>query len=213
MTPEGKAALMAKLAAGRAHHKKAREEAKAKGLPDPKPRKARKSKMLGSVVDPMSEKPLNESKPGIDAPVPDSKNIVASIPTDPAPSKTSHIDVPNLPEKSKLSKIVKNAEKLPVPKESGGLSTTGKPAQVNMNDLLLNEETGMMALNTMMPGQKESIKKVLSDNKKIKPLSLKPKPEPKNVTVDDVTRHVSDMKSVEAKKPFSFATIRRVLYQ
>lgn len=213
MTPEGKASLMAKLAAGRAHHKKARDEAKAKGLPDPKPRKARKSKMLGSVVDPMTEKPLNDSKPGIDAPTPDSKNIVASIPTQPAPSETSHIDVPNLPEKSKLKKIVKKADEEPVPKERLGLSTTGKPERANANDLLVNKETGMMTLETMMPGQKESIKKVLSDNKKLKPLAPKPKPEPLDKTVDSVQHHVPNLKSVEATKPFSFSTIRKILYQ
>lgn len=210
MTPEGKANLMAKLAAGRAHHKKARDEAKAKGLPDPKPRKARKPKMLGAVVDPMTEKPLNDSKPGIDAPVSDSKNIVAAIPTEPAPSMTSHIDVPNLPEKSK---IVKKAEALPVPKERKGLSTTGKPERANDNDLLLNKETGMMSLETMMPGQVESIKRVLKNNKKLNPLDLTPKPSPKEATVDSVTHHVPNMASVESKKPFSFSTIRKVLYQ
>ena len=213
LSPEAKASLMAKLAAGRAHHKKAREEAKAKGLPDPKPRKAKKSKMLGTVVDPMNEKPLNDTIPGIDAPYPDSKNIVAVKPVNPAPSETSHIDVPNLPEKSKLKKIVKKANVEPVLKSVNGLSTTGVPEQMNANNLLRNQESGMMTLETMLPGQKESIKKVLTDNKKIKPLAPKPNPEPTDVTVKDVIHHIPNIKSVEAKKPFSFSTVRKLLYQ
>ena len=215
LDPEKKAMLMAKLKAGREATAKARAEAKEKGLPDPKPRKARKKKAL----DPSAHKASNESIPGIDAPVPASKNIVAEKPVDPTPNKSTEIDVPNLPDEAGLKKIVKDAEKKPVRKPKRDVATTGKPEAYSGNDLLRNEETGMMAIETMLPGQKESIKEVLKSNKKMKVLAPKAQPEPanpaggNNATVEDVKEHVPDMKSVEKKAPFSFATIRKVLYQ
>jgi hypothetical protein len=152
---EKKAALLAKLKAGRERNAAARADAKAKGLPDPKPRKARKSKKTDVVKDGLADKAANSSVPGIDAPVPASVNTVAAAPVNPAPSMTSHIDVPHLPEESKLKKIVKKAEKVPEGKGEKGLSTTGRTKKINDNVLITNEETGMQAIETMLPGQKE----------------------------------------------------------
>ena len=217
MDAEKKAALMAKLKAGREKTAKARAEAKEKGLPDPKPRKPRKSKKL--AVDPTAHKAANESIPGIDAPTPASKNVVAEKPTDPTPSKSAHIDVPNLPDEAGLKKVVKDAEKKPVRKAKRDVATTGKPEQYAGNELLRSQESGMMAIETMLPGQKESIKEVLKSNKKLKPLAPKANPEPanaaggNNATVQDVKRHIPDVKAVEAKAPFSFSAIRKTLYQ
>ena len=217
MDAEKKAALLAKLKAGREKTKAARDEAKAKGLPDPKPRKARKSKKL--AVDPTAHKAANESIPGIDAPTPASKNVVAEKPTDPAPNKSSEIDVPNLPNDEGLKKIVKDAEKQPLRKPKRGVATTGKPEAYAGNELVRSQESGMMAIETMLPGQKESIKEVLTKNKKLKPLAPKANPEPanaaggNNATVEDVKQHIPDVKAVETKAPFSFSAIRKVLYQ
>ena len=219
LDPEKKAALMAKLKAGREKTAAARADAKAKGLPDPKPRKARKSKKGDVVKDALADKPANETIPGIDAPTPASKNVVAEAPVNPAPSVTSKIDVPNLPEESKMKKVVKKAEKEPVLEGDKGLSTTGRTKKINSNVLLTNEETGAQAIETMLPGQKESIKKLLRNDKKLKPEAPKSNPEPANAagghnaTVIDVDHHIPDMKSVEGRAPFSFSTIRKQLYQ
>ena len=217
MDAEKKAALLAKLKAGREKTKAARAEAKEKGLPDPKPRKARKSKKL--AVDPSAHKAANESIPGIDAPTPASKNIVAEKPTDPAPNKSSEIDVPNLPNDEGLKKIVKDAEKKPLRKPKRDIAPTGAPTGYAGNELLRSQESGMSSIETMLPGQKESIKDVLKSNKKMKVLAPKANPEPanaaggNNATVEDVKHHVPDVKSVEQKAPFSFSAIRKVLYQ
>ena len=212
MDAEKKAALMAKLKAGR-------EKAKAMRAADPtyKPRKPRKKK--DAVVDPTAHKPANETVPGIDAPVPASKNVVAEKPVDPAPSKSSHIDVPNLPDEAGLKKVVKDAEKKPVRKPKRDVATTGAPKAYEDNKLLRSEESGMMAIETMLPGQKESIKEVLTKNKKLRPLAPKANPEPANAaggdnaTVQDVTKHIPDLKAVEGRAPFSFSAIRKTLYQ
>lgn len=217
MDAEKKAALLAKLKAGREKTKAMRAEAKEKGLPDPKPRKARKSKML--AVDPTAHKAANESIPGIDAPTPASKNVVAEKPTDPTPSKTSLIDVPKLPDEAGLKKVVKDAEKKPVRKPKRDVASTGAPKAYEDNKMLRSEETGMMAIETMLPGQKESIKEVLTKNKKLRPLAPKANPEPanaaggNNATVEDVKKHIPDIKAVETKAPFSFSAIRKTLYQ
>jgi hypothetical protein len=217
MDAEKKAALLLKLKAGREKTAAARAEAKAKGLPDPKPRKARKSKKL--AVDPTAHKAANESIPGIDAATPASKNEVAEKPVDPAPTKSAHIDVPNLPDEAGLKKVVKDAEKKPVRKPKRDIASTGAPTGYGGNKLLREEESGMMAIETMLPGQKESIKEVLTKNKKIRPLAPKSNPEPANAaggdneTVLDVKKHIPDIKAVEAKAPFSFSAIRKTLYQ
>jgi uncharacterized protein YkvS len=219
LDPEKKAALMMKLKAGREKTAAMRAEAKAKGLPDPKPRKARKSKKGAVVKDGLADKPDNQTIPGIDAPTPASKNVVAEAPVDPAPNATSKIDVPNLPDEAGRKKIIKKAEKEPVLEGKKGLSTTGRTKKINDNVLITNEETGMQALETMLPGQKESIKKLLRNDKKLKPEAPKPNPEPANAaggnnkTVLNVDSHIPDMKSVEGRAPFSFATIRKQLYQ
>ena len=217
MDAEKKAALMAKLKAGREKTAAARADAKAKGLPDPKPRKARKSKKL--AVDPTAHKAANESIPGIDAPTPASKDVVAEKPVDPTPSKSAQIDVPNLPDEASRKKIVRDANKKPVRAPKRDLASTGEPKAYAGNELLREQETGMMAIETMLPGQKESIKEVLTKNKKIKPLAPKSNPEPANAaggdnaTVLDVKKHIPDLKAVEAKAPFSFSAIRKTLYQ
>lgn len=205
MDAEKKAALMAKLAAGRAKAKEMRA-----ADPTYKPRKARKSKV---VKDSLAAKAANETKPGIESPPPSAVNTVSAAPVDPAPSMTSHIDVPNLPEESKLKKIVKKATTAPVPAETGGLSSTGRPKKINANELISNQETGMQAIETMLPGQKESIKKVLRNDKKLKPETPVSHPHPTDSTVDNVTKHIPDLKAVEAKAPFSFSAIRKTLYQ
>jgi hypothetical protein len=217
MDAEKKAALLMKLKAGREKTKAARDEAKAKGLPDPKPRKARKSKKL--AVDPTAHKAANESIPGIDAPTPASKDVVAQKPVDPTPSKSTPIDVPNLPDEASLKKIVKDAEKKPVRKPKRDIASTGAPTGYGGNKLLREEETGMMAIETMLPGQKESIKEVFKSNKKMKVLAPKSQPEPanaaggNNATVEDVKKHIPDVKATEGKAPFSFSAIRKTLYQ
>ena len=208
MDAEKKAALMAKLAAGRAKAKEMRA-----ADPTYKPRKARKSKKGDVVKDGLGDKAANVKTPGIDAPVAAAVNTVAAAPVAPAPSMTSHIDVPHLPEESKLKKIVKKATAAPVPAETGGLSSTGKPKKYNANELITNEETGMMALETMMPGQKESIKKVLRNDKKLKPETPVSHPHPADKTVENVTKHIPDIKAAEGKAPFSFSAIRKTLYQ
>jgi hypothetical protein len=217
MDAEKKAALLMKLKAGREKTKAARDEAKAKGLPDPKPRKARKSKKL--AVDPTAHKAANENIPGIDAPTPASKDVVAQKPVDPTPSKSTPIDVPNLPDEAGLKKVVKDAEKKPVRKPKRDIASTGAPTGYGGNKLLREEESGMMAIETMLPGQKESIKEVLKSNKKMKVLAPKSQPEPanaaggNNATVEDVKKHIPDVKATEGKAPFSFSAIRKTLYQ
>lgn len=217
MDAEKKAALMLKLKAGREKAKAARADAKEKGLPDPKPRKARKTKAV--LAEPMEHKPANETIPGIDSPIPASKNVVAAKPTEPVPTKSAHIDVPNLPDEAGLKKIVKDAEAKPERKPKRGVATTGKPASYAGNELLRNQESGMMSIEAMLPGQKESIKEVLKSNKKMRVLAPKANPEPANAagghnaTVQDVEKHIPDMKSVEGRAPFSFSTIRKTLYQ
>ena len=214
MDAEKKAVLMAKLKTGREKAAAARADAKSKGLPDPKPRKARKSKL---AVDPTAHKPSNETVPGIDSAVPAAKNVVAEKPVDPTPSKSSLIDVPNLPEDPKV--VVKDAEKKPVRKPKRDVATTGAPTAYSGNVLLREQESGMQAIETMLPGQKESIKKLLTSNKKMKVLAPKANPEPANAagghnqTVLDVKEHIPDIKATEGKAPFSFSAIRKTLYQ
>ena len=207
MSAEAKAALMAKLKAGKAKH----AELRAKD-PSHKPRKPRKKKE--ALANPLAAKPANETVQPINSATPAAKNVVAEAPTDPAPSKSSHIDVPHLPEESKMKKIVKKPLKEPERKPEKGLSSTGKPEKYNDNEILRNEETGMMAIEGMLPGQKESIKKLMAKNKKENdPLAPKPQGDVPNVTVKDVKQHVVDVKAVEGRAPFSFSSVRKLLYQ
>ena len=216
MSEENKSKLMARLKEGRERVKKARAEAKEKGLPDPKPRKARKQKAV--LADPAAAPANNEKIAPIDAAPKNAVNEVAAKPVDPSVSKSKPIDVPNLPGEGKevasKNDIVKDAAAVPNAKPKKGLSSTGKPEKYNDNEVLRSEETGNQAIEVNYPGQKESIKKLLSDNKKEnKPLAPAPNPEPPKQTVKKVKMHVPDVKAVEGRAPFSFAAIRKVLYQ
>jgi hypothetical protein len=220
LSDEAKSKLLAKLKEGRERTKKAREEAKAKGLPDPKPRKKRASKKGatdGAIPDPLANKPANETVAPIDGAPAEAVNKVAAKPVDPTESKSKPIDVPALPGDGKkiASKkdIVQDAETEPKPAPEKGLSSTGNPEKYNDNVVLRERETGNQVIPAMLPGQKESIKKLLKDNKETHPLSNAPEPAPKNVTVKKVKTHVPDIKAVEEKAPFSYATVRKLLYQ
>lgn len=221
-TPEQKAAMMARLKAGKEAKAKARAEAKAAGLPDPHPRKprAKKSKIDGAVQDPLQAQPANDTVRGIDQAT---KEGTAKKPVDPTPTVTKNIDVPNLvgdATEAQKKKPVKNAAKVPVPQEGKGLSKTGKPKKVNANELITNEETGNKVISAMFPGQESSIKKALKDNKKLVTTAAgtAKKEHPNEIsdskTVSNVKHHIPDVKSVENKgKPFSFSAVRKLLYQ
>jgi hypothetical protein len=216
MSEENKSKLLARLKEGRERVKKARAEAKEKGLPDPKPRKARKSKAV--LEDPAAAPANNETVAPIDGAPRNAVNTVAAMVPDPSISKSKPIDVPNLPGQGKevasKNDIVKDAEAVPEAKPKKDIASTGKPKKYDDNEVLRSEETGNQAIEVNFPGQKESIKKLLSDNKKEnKPLAPTAKPDAPSQTVKKVKTHVPDMKAVEARAPFSFAAIRRVLYQ
>jgi hypothetical protein len=60
----------------------------------------------------------------------------------------------------------------------------------------------------------ESIKKLLKTNKKENhPEAPAPAPTPKNKTVKQVKEHIPNMDTLEARQPFSFSTVRKLLYQ
>jgi hypothetical protein len=239
MTPEAKAALLARLQGGRAKTKAARAEAKEKGLPDPKPRKARKDKKAKAdaayekavmmedkkgyamdekeAIDP-TEFPA--AREGLRAPRPISSakntevNKVAGTPINPEETKTSKIDVPNLPDKASRKKIVKDAEVIPEAKAPKDLSTTGGTKRNDVNKLIANEETGDQVISVQYPGQKESIKKALKANKKLdKPETPSAVPNPVEKTTKSVIKHVPDVQAIEARAPFSFSAVRKMLYQ
>lgn len=210
MDQEKKSKLLARLKEGRAKVKAAREDAKAKGLPDPKPRKKRASKMANT------ETPGDNSKIApIDAAPPAAVNDVATRPVDPGVSKSTPIDVPNLPGKGKevASKkdIVKNPEAVPEAAPKKGIASSGKPKDYADNEALREGEPLRQTVEMPFAGQKEAIAKELKD--KDKPLAPAPKPARPSKTVEKVKTHVADVKAVEARAPFSFAAIRKVLYQ
>jgi hypothetical protein len=244
MTPEAKAALLARLQGGRAKTKAARAEAKEKGLPDPKPRKARKDKKAKAadanmtkadiqdmVSDALDSKKLDKkeaidptefpaAREGVRAPRPISSakntevNQVAGTPINPEETKTSKIDVPNLPDKASRKKIVKDAEVVPEVKGPKDLSTTGGTKRNDVNELIVNEETGSQVISAQFPGQKESIKKALKANKKLdKPEAPSAVPNPMEKTTKSVIKHVPDVQAIEARAPFSFSAVRKMLYQ
>jgi len=198
-----------------------REEAKASGKPDPKPRKARAKKVKtddGALKDPAAAPAANETIPPIDGAPPAAVNAVAAKPVDPAETKTKPIDVPNLPGEGKkvASKkdIVPDAEAIPEAAPRKGLASAGVPKQYISNEVMMNEETGMQVISAQFPGQKESIKKALEENKKEnKPLAPSAVPDPPSKTVRSVKKHVPDIKAVEARAPFSMSALRKVLYQ
>lgn len=219
MNDEQKSKLLARLKEGRARVKAARDEAKANGQPDPKPRKKRQAKAkLGALADPAAAQAANESIPPIDGAPRNAVNTVAATPPDPTAVKSKPIDVPNMPGEGKevASKkdIVKDADTIPEAKPKKGLSSTGKPTKVNVNEDIVNSQTGNQAIEANFPGQKESIKKMLEvDKKDDKPLASGPVPDPPSMTVKKVKTHVPDVKATEGRAPFSFSAIRKVLYQ
>jgi len=221
LSPEKKAELLKRLVEGRAKTKAAREEAKAKGLPDPKPRKVRKDKKVKdavdpkeAIVDPLADKPAREGVRPIDGAKTDAVNKVSAEPVEPSPSKSSKIDVPNLPDAKGREKIVDDAEVLPEAKGPKALSTTGKTKKIDDNVLITTEETGNQAITNMFPGQKESIKKLIKKNKtENTPEAPAPVPVGPEKTVKSVIKHVPDVKAIEAKAPFSFSAVRKMLYQ
>lgn len=219
LSTEAKAALLKRLAEGRLKTKAARAEAKASGKPDPKPRKVRKDKKnkvdpKEALADPLANKAARETIAPIDGAPAGAKNTVSVLPVDPEVNITTKIDVPNLPDAAGRKKIVKEAEVLPEGKDPKDLSTTGKTKHYDVNDIIMNKETGNQAIPAQYPGQEESILKLLKNNKKEdKPLAAKPVPKPKEETVDNVVRHVRNIKTVEARAPFSFSTVKKLLYQ
>ena len=215
MSDEAKSKLLQRLKEGRERMKNARAEAKASGKPDPKPRKARKSKV---IADPASAPAQNETTPPIAGAPRNAVNAVAELPVDPTATKTEPIQVPNLPGEGKKVEskkdIVPDAEALPVPAPKKGLSSTGRPTKANVNHEIVNEATGNTVIPAQYPGQKESLKKLLTENKKDdKPLAPSSEPAPPNKTVRKVKTHIPDIKAVEARAPFSFSAVKKLLYQ
>lgn len=221
LSDEQKSKLLARLKEGRARVKQMRDEAKASGKPDPKPRKARAKKVKtsdGALKNPAAAPAANETIPPIDGAPPAAVNVVAAKPVDPTETKTKPIDVPNLPGEGKkvASKkdIVPDAEAIPEAKGDKGLSPTGKPKAVNVNEEIVNKETGSQVISAQYPGQKESIKKAMEENKKQDtPLTPSAVPDPPNKTVRKVKMHVPDVKALEGRAPFSMSGIRKLLYQ
>jgi len=217
MNDEAKSKLLQRLKEGRARVAKARAEAKEKGLPDPKPRKARKAK-TAALMNPAAAPAANETIAPIDGAPRNAVNAVSAEPVDPTVSKSKPIDVPNLPGEGKevASKkdIVPDAEEIPEAAPRKGLSSTGKPTKANVNNEIVNEATGNTVIPAQYPGQKESIKKLLSDNKKDdKPLAPAAEPAPPNKTVRKVKTHIPDVKATEGRAPFSFSAVKKLLYQ
>jgi hypothetical protein len=213
MSDEAKSKLLQRLKEGRERMKNARAEAKAQGKPDPKPRKARKPKTSdGALMNPASAPAQNETIPPIAGAPRNAVNEVAELPVESSITKTKPIQVPNLPGEDK--KVVKDAEALPEAKPRKGLSSTGRPTKANVNDEIVNESTGNTVIPAQFPGQKESIKKLLEDNKKDdKPLAPHSDPNPPAKTVRKVKTHIPDIKAVEARAPFSFSAVKKLLYQ
>ena len=214
LTPEQKAAILAKLKAGKEKHAAARAEAKAKGLPDPKPRKKRVTKTDATLaVDPSAHAPQNDTVRGIDATL--KTNVVAEKPVNPEEVATKPIDVPMLPEPSKRKKILKNPEAKPIVSHSKELTTEGVPKQIAAQRDIVDNSTGTDVIEAQFPGQLKSIKTRLRQNKEIR---SGPTPQPlaggAGKTVRDVAKHIPDVATVEASgKPFSFSAMKKLLYQ
>jgi hypothetical protein len=213
MSEAGKHALMAEA------HQAGREENTKRLTEELAVKRAKKNKHAETVdskeaiAEPMANKPARETIPPIDGAPADAKNTVAAMPVDPEPNKSSKIDVPNLPDAAGRKKIEKNAEDVPEAKPRKGISATGEPEKYNNNEIMRDLETGNQAIEGMIPGQKESIAKLLKKDKKDKPLAPKSEPDPPKKTVKNVFKHVPDLKAVEGRAPFSFAAIRKQLYQ
>lgn len=221
LSDEKKAKLLERLKEGRERVKKMREEAKAAGKPDPKPRKPRAKKVKtddGALKDPAAAPADNSTIAPIDGAPPNAVNAVAAKPVDPGVTKTKPIDVPNLPGEGKAvaskKDIVKEADEIPDAPAKKGIASAGVPKKYISNEVMMNEETGNQVIETNMPGQKESIKKALETNKKEnKPLAPSAQPDPPSKTVRSVKKHTPDVKAVEARAPFSMSALRKMLYQ
>ena len=218
MNEEQKSKLLARLKEGRARVKASREDAKAKGLPDPKPRKARGPKTAAGVIaDPEAAPSANDKVAPIDGAPANAVNAVAAMPVDPSVTKSKPIDVPNMPGEGKeiasTKDIVKDAEAVPEAAPRKGLSSTGKPTKANVNNELVNEETGDSMVSPAFAGQKENIKRALKADKKDAPLASSAVPDPPSKTKRNVKSHVPDIKAVEGRAPFSFSALRKALYQ
>tara|TARA_R110000868_G_scaffold384644_1_gene652176 strand:- start:364 stop:951 length:588 start_codon:yes stop_codon:yes gene_type:complete len=194
--------------------KAAREEAKAKGLPDPKPRKKRASKKdMANTAAPAD----NSKIAPIDSAPPAAVNDVAAKPVDPSVTKSTPIDVPNLPGEGKkvASKkdIVKDPEAVPEAAPKKGISSAGVPTDYKDNEAMRSGSADVLkqTMEFDFPGQKDAIKKELGE--KDKPLAPAPKPARPSKTVEKVKTHVPDVKATEGRAPFSFSAIRKVLYQ
>jgi len=214
MTEEQKAALKARLAAGRDKRKAAREEAKKNGQPDPYPRKKRAKKGAAPelAVDPTAHPPANETIRGIDQAT---KDGVAAVPVDALLSKTTPIDVPNLPADVK-DVVVKKTAAAPEAKGAKGVSTSGKPKKVEVVEDLTNSNTGDMVVPAQYPDQIASVKKLLKKNKSIETPDTvvnKLNPKPADPTTSDRSKHVPDMKATTGREPFSFQAMRKLLGQ
>jgi hypothetical protein len=71
-----------------------------------------------------------------------------------------------------------------------------------------------MSISAQYPGQEESLLKMLKTNKKEnKPLTPASVPVPVEKTVKNVIHHVPDVKAIEARAPFSFSAVKKLLYQ
>ena len=216
LSDEQKSKMLARLKEGRERVKKMREEAKAAGKPDPKPRKPRAKKDKnkdGALDNPAAAPAANETIPPIDGAPRNAENVVAAKPLDPTATKSKPIDVPNLPG-DKVSKVVPVVDPLADAPARKGIAPSGVPEKYISNEVVMNEETGMQVISAQFPGQKESIKKALEENKKEnKPLAPSAVPDPPNKTVKKVKMHVPDVKAVEGRAPFSMSSLRKMLYQ
>lgn len=199
MDPSHKAALMERLKKGKAVKKAARDDAAAKGLPNPHPRKKR---TMANTATPQ----INNTVRGIDQATAEG---TATKPLAKMSTVSAPIDVPHLPEN--LKKIVKNSEALP---EGRTL-----PAKIADQRDIVDNNTGTDVIEAMLPGQKESIAKLLKTNKKIRSIAT-PHPEAVNDIVASKTvhaantgKHVPDVKAIEGRLPFSFSAMRKTLWQ
>jgi len=169
------------------------------------------------IADPEAAPSANDKVAPIDGAAANAVNAVAAVAPDPSVTKSKPIDVPNLPGEGKevASKkdIVKDAEAVPTATPRKGLSATGKPTKVNVNNDIVNEETGDSVVSPAFAGQKENIKRALKADKKDAPLASSAVPDPPSKTVRNVKSHVPDMKAVEGRAPFSFSAIKKALYQ
>ena len=214
MNEDQKSKLLQRLKEGRARVKAAREEAKAKGLPDPKPRKQRANKKdMANTAAPAD----NSKIAPIDGAPPGAVNEVAAKPVDPSVSKSTPIDVPNLPGEGKAvaskKDIVKDPEAVPEAPAKKGIASSGVPKDYKDNEAMRSGSADVLkqTMEFDFPGQKDAIKKELGE--KDKPLAPAPKPVRPSKTVEKVKSHVPDVKATEGRAPFSFSAIRKVLYQ